>query len=97
MTKSVSKTIFRVQESCKQVKEGFNARNDLSNAAARARIGLIGHDNCTSGAVATSRIGFGMAGSAGGMDPNNTCGNEATEDANGGAKSIKAFCYIFIK
>ena len=44
-----------------------------------------------------SRIGFGTDGSVGGMDTNNTCGNEAVDAVRGLRKSIKAFCYIFIK
>jgi len=44
-----------------------------------------------------SRIGFGTDGSVGGMDTNNACGNEAIDALLGLRKSIKAFCYIFIK
>lgn len=31
------------------------------------------------------------------MDANNSCGNEATDGADNGVKSIKAFCYILVK
>lgn len=48
---------------------------------AKVRIGIV--SKCPDGVV--SRIGFGM-------DTNNTCGNEVE-----GTKSIKAFCYIFVK
>ena len=44
-----------------------------------------------------SRIGFGTDGSAGGMDTNNSCGNEFFDASAGANVSIKAFCYIFIK
>ena len=75
-------------------KEGFNVAPNGANGA-RARIGLVGHKDCNQ--PADSRIGFGTDGDNGGMDHNNTCGNEATDGSNGGVTSVKAFCYIFIK
>ena len=62
---------------------------------AKARIGLIGFKTCNDEPV--SRIGFGTEGSSGGMDTNNTCGNEATEGADNGRQSIKAFCFVLLK
>jgi len=81
-------------EDCSSPKEGFNVAPNGANGA-RARIGLVGHKDCNQ--PADSRIGFGTDGDNGGMDPSNTCGNEATDVSNGGVTSIKAFCYIFIK
>ncbi|KAJ7321497.1 hypothetical protein OS493_034551 [Desmophyllum pertusum] len=76
--------------------EGFNVRPGSSANGAKARIGLVGFKTCGSGDP-VSRIGFGTEGGSGGMDSNNTCGNEATAVAVNGFKSIKAFCYILIK
>ncbi|KAL9985165.1 hypothetical protein ACROYT_G007535 [Oculina patagonica] len=78
---------------CSTAKEGFN----FEDSSAKVRIGMIGYKNCGGGGEATSRIGFGTEGSSGGMDSSNSCGNEATSGADNGEKSIKAFCYIFIK
>jgi len=75
-------------------REGFNVHANGVNGA-KARIGLIGFKTCNDEPV--SRIGFGTEGSSGGMDTNNTCGNEATEGADNGRQSIKAFCFVLLK
>lgn len=85
------KLFFPFQDNCPTAKEGFN----VGAVGARARIGLVGHKSCDK--PADSRIGFGTDGDNGGMDPSNTCGNEATDVSNGAVTSVKAFCYIFIK
>lgn len=76
-------------------KDGFNVKPSSGANGAKARIGLIGYKNCVSDPV--SRIGFGTEGSSGGMDNSNTCENEATDSADEGKKSMKAFCYILLK
>ncbi|KAM7449750.1 hypothetical protein ABFA07_002416 [Porites harrisoni] len=79
-----------------KVTEGFNVHPSGCINGPRARIGIISQQiDCNQTVV--SRIGFGTDGSVGGMDTNNTCGNEAVDARLGHRKSIKAFCYIFIK
>lgn len=80
---------------CSGRNEGFNVEGSGGANGAKARIGLIGYESC--GKDPVSRIGFGTEGSSGGMDNNNTCGNEATASADKGEKSMKAFCYILLK
>ena len=66
--------------------------------SAKARLGLIARSRDPCDDDPDARIGFGTTGSIGGTDPNNTCGNVYISSS--GAlinKSIKAFCYIFIK
>jgi len=84
-----------MHNSCSPPKEGFNVHASRRADGAKARIGLIGYEKC--GDEPVSRIGFGTEGSSGGMDTNNTCGNEATASADNGNKTIKAFCYILLK
>ncbi|XP_027042945.1 uncharacterized protein LOC113670930 [Pocillopora damicornis] len=79
-------------------KSGFNVHQESSAAGAKARLGLIARSRDPCVGDPDTRIGFGTAGSIGGTDPNNTCGNVYISSS--GAlinKSIKAFCYIFIK
>ena len=73
-------------------KEGFNAVSTVA-ANSKARIGLIGNNqnNCN---TCDSRIGFGTGGKP---DDSNTCGNEASGNADNGERDIKAMGYILIQ
>ena len=72
--------------------EGFNAVGDNSGQS-KARIGVIGNnqDDCAS---CDSRIGFGTGGL---HDNSNSCGNEATLNADNGDKHIKTMGYIVVQ
>ena len=74
-------------------KEGFNAAGTYNHAQSKARIGIIGN-NQNDCATCDSRIGFGTGGV---QDDTNTCGNEATRQADNGNKHIKTMGYIFVK
>ena len=78
--------------------EGFNVVSSTGTEdPAITRIGIISNNgnDCKS---CNSRIGFGSAGSRGGQDGSNSCGNEAISFAKeGGQKHIKANCYIFVQ
>ena len=62
-------------------------------ANSKARIGLIGNNqnNCN---TCDSRIGFGTGGKP---DDSNTCGNEASGNADNGEREIKVMGYILIQ
>ena len=77
--------------------EGFNVVSSTGiEDPAITRIGIISNNgnNCKS---CNSRIGFGSAGSRGGQDGSNSCGNEATVLDNQEQRHIKANCYIFVQ
>ena len=78
--------------------EGFNVLSPTgSSNAAITRIGIIRNNegDCDS---CNSRIGFGSAGSRGGQDDDNSCGNEAIAYySDNGEKHIKANCYILVQ
>ena len=69
---------------------------EMSGASAKARIGIIGFSSKTQDS-SSSRIGFGTAGSIYGMDPDNSCGNEAKNNPDNGNAAIKAFGYILVR
>ena len=73
-------------------KEGFNVLSGHIPHS-KARIGILGNqeNNCDS---CDSRIGFGTGGH---HDDSNTCGNEATYQADNGNKHIKAMGYILVQ
>ena len=73
-------------------KEGFNVLCDGSSNS-KARIGIVANneDDCES---CDSRIGFGTGGD---YDDSDTCGNEATYDADNGDQHIKAMGYILVQ
>ena len=73
-------------------KEGFNVLIG-SKQQSKARIGIVGNNenDCRSG---DSRIGFGTGGD---YDDSNTCGNEATYNADNGDRHIKAMGYILVQ
>ena len=79
-------------------KEGFNVKSPTTrDHSALTRIGIISNneEDCNS---CNSRIGIGSGGTRGGMDGNNSCGNEAgPSKSDNGAKHIKAHCYVLIK
>lgn len=86
-------------ENCPNSKRsGFNVQRGHSMKSAKARLGLIARSRDSCDDDPDARIGFGTTGSIGGMDPNNTCGNEYISSSGPAINiSIKAFCYIFIK
>ena len=73
-------------------KEGFNVLIG-SKQQSKARIGIVGNNenDCRS---CDSRIGFGTGGD---YDDSNTCGNEATYNADNGNQHIKAMGYILVQ
>ena len=73
-------------------KEGFNVLIG-SKQQSKARIGIVGNNenDCRS---CDSRIGFGTGGD---YDDSNTCGNEATYNADNGDRHIKAMGYILVQ
>ena len=73
-------------------KEGFNVLIG-SKQQSKARIGIVGNNenDCRS---CDSRIGFGTGGD---YDDSNTCGNEATYNADNGDQHIKAMGYILVQ
>ena len=81
-----------LQHNCN--KEGFNAMGS-ADGSSRARIGFLGNNegDCI---TPDSRIGFGTGGY---HDDNNTCGNEAINDASSDnrGKHIKAMGYILVQ
>ncbi|KXJ24964.1 uncharacterized protein LOC110246788 [Exaiptasia diaphana] len=80
-------------------KQGFNVHDSNSGSPlSRARIGILGYSKSDCGRSFThSRLGFGTAGSSGGMVDANSCGNEARQHGDNGDRSITAFGYIFVK
>ena len=78
--------------------EGFNVDSPTGTGnPAITRIGIISNneDDCNS---CNSRIGFGSAGSRGGQNDHNSCGNEAsTYLPDNGEKHIAANCYILVQ
>ena len=79
-----------LQRNCN--KEGFNVLIG-SGHQSKARIGIVANNenDCRS---CDSRIGFGTGGN---YDDSNTCGNEATYDADNGNQHIKAMGYILVQ
>ena len=79
-----------LQENCNR--EGFNCMSNSSDFG-KARIGFLGNQekDCRS---CDSRIGFGTGGK---FDDFNTCGNQATLDADNENKHIKAMGYILVQ
>jgi len=73
-------------------KEGFNAVG-TNGRYAKARIGIVANqeNDCN---TCDSRIGFGTGGR---LDVSNTCGNQATHNADNGNKHIKAMGYILVQ
>ena len=73
-------------------KEGFNVLIG-SKQQSKARIGIVGNNenDCRS---CDSTIGFGTGGD---YDDSNTCGNEATYNADNGDQHIKAMGYILVQ
>ena len=73
-------------------KEGFNVLIG-SKQQSKARIGIVGNNenDCRS---CDSRIGFGTGGD---YDDSNTCGNEATYNADNGDRHIKAMGCILVQ
>ena len=80
-----------LQKNCN--KEGFNADGAGGYDHSRVRIGILGNNenHCD---LCDSRIGFGTGGK---YDNSNTCGNEATYEADNGNKHIKAMGYILVQ
>ena len=79
-----------LQHNCN--KEGFNAAGGAQGSS-KARIGFLGN-NGNDCFTPDSRIGFGTGGY---HDDSNTCGNEASDSSDKGAKHIKAMGYILVQ
>ena len=73
-------------------KEGFNVLFG-NKQQSKARIGIVANNQHNCG-TCDSRIGFGTGGY---HDDSNTCGNEATYDADNGEQHIKAMGYILVQ